>query len=134
MEATSVLCILVGVLIVCLRAPQIVAPHATLRWLERFLARDRNLRAAGLALAPLGVALVVFADAGSAADLLLRALGFVLLAGMLWLVVAPDTYRRIARGVMAGFEGSPHALPVRVLGVIGVLIGGLLIYAGLFWV
>ena len=131
MEPLSILCILIGLMIIALRAPMIFAPEATLHFFDRLISTDSRLRGVGLMVAPLGWALIHFAHAGEGwAAGILSALGWVLAVAAISLLATPGAYRRLATGVLAYFESSVDMAVVRIIGVVAVAIGLALIYAG----
>ncbi len=132
MDPLSILCILVGILIIAFRAPLIFAPSATLRLFGRLISTDAGIRGVGLVIAPLAVALVVLARGERPAVGILQALGWLFAAAILWLLAAPSSYRRLARGVLGYFESSVDAAIVRIIGLVAVSIGGAMIYVGIY--
>jgi uncharacterized protein YjeT (DUF2065 family) len=131
-DALSVLCILLGVLIIVTRGPMIVAPRATLRFYERLLSTDARVRGIGLVIGPLAVALVAFTSGEEGAAGILRALGWLSAAATLWLLAVPSSYRRLAQGVLDFFESSVDPAIVRIIGLLAVAIGVALIYVGIY--
>ncbi len=77
MDSLSILCILIGILIIAVRAPMIFAPSATLRFFDRLISTDTGIRGIGLIIAPLALALIVLARGGEAAAGVLHALGWI---------------------------------------------------------
>lgn len=132
MEPLSILCVLIGVVIVIVRAPMVFAPRATLRLFDRLISTDTGIRGIGLAIAPLALALVVLAGGEGVAAGILHALGWLFSGATLWLLVAPGSYRRLARSVLGYFEASAGLAIVRILGLVAVAIGGALIYVGVY--
>ena len=63
---------------------------------------------------------------------ILRALGWIWAAVTLWLLFAPGSYRRFARGVLDFFESSMDEAIVRIFGLVAVAIGVALIYFGVY--
>ena len=132
MEPLSMLCVLIGVLIIAVRAPMIFAPSATLRFFDRLISTDTGIRGIGLVVAPLASALVVLSRGEGSAAGILHALGWVFAAASLWLLAAPGSYRRLARGVLDYFESSVDMAIVRVVGLAAVAIGVALVYVGIY--
>lgn len=132
MEPLSMLCVLIGTLIIVVRAPMIFAPRATLRFFERLVSTNTGVRGIALAIAPFAFALVVFARGESVAAQNLQTLGGLFAAAALWLLAAPGSYRRLARGVLDFFESSVDIAIVRIIGLVAVAIGIAVIYFGLY--
>ena len=132
MDPLSILCILIGILIIAVRAPMIFAPTATLRFFGRLISTDAGIRGIGLVIAPLAVALVVLARGEGLAAGILHALGWLFAAATLWLLAAPDSYRRLARGVLDFFESSVDPAIVRIIGLVAVATGVAIIYIGIY--
>ncbi len=61
-----------------------------------------------------------------------RVLGWLWAAVSLWLLAAPDSYRRLAGGTLNYFESSVDEAVVRFIGVVAVAFGLALIYFGLY--
>ena len=60
MDAVAIICIVVGILIIVMRAPLIFEPSATLRFYDRvFLSTNARLRAFGVVLATVAIALLL---------------------------------------------------------------------------
>ncbi len=132
MDPPSILCVFLGLLLIAGRGPVIFAPRATLRFFDRLISTDAGIRGIGAVLAPLAVALIVIPLGEGAVAGILHALGWLWAAGTLLLLAAPDSYRRIARGVLGYFESSVGEAIARVLGLVAVAIGIGLIYYGLY--
>ena len=58
MDPLSILCVLVGALIIAGRGPVIFAPAATLRFANTLLSTDAHIRGIAVVLTPLAVALI----------------------------------------------------------------------------
>ena len=132
MDSLSILCILIGILIIAVRAPMIFAPSATLRFFDRLISTDNGIRGIGLIIAPLALALIVLSRDGEGAAGVLYALGWIFAAATLWLLAAPGSYRRLGRSVLDYFESSVDMAIVRILGLVAVAIGIALIYVGIY--
>jgi uncharacterized protein YjeT (DUF2065 family) len=128
-DPLSTLYILIGVLIIAVRAPMIFAPSATVGFFNRLISRDAGVRGIGLVIAPLAVALVVFARGEGPAAGISRALGGLFSAASLWLLAAPASYRRLARGVLDVLDDPAI---VRLIGLAAVALGVGMIYLGLY--
>ena len=60
MDSLSIICIVVGALVILKRGPLIFAPNATLRFYDRFVLSTARIRAAGVVIATLAMALLFF--------------------------------------------------------------------------
>ena len=100
LDPLSVLCVLLGSLILAGRGPLIFAPTATLRFFRKFLATDARIRASAVVPAPLAAASIVLPLGEGEVAGILRAFGWLWAAVSLWLLAAPDSYRRIAGGII----------------------------------
>jgi uncharacterized protein YjeT (DUF2065 family) len=128
-DSLQVLYILIGMLIIAVRAPMIFAPSATLAFFDRLVSTNTGVRAIGLVIAPLAAALVVFAQGEARAAEITRAMGWLFAAVTLWLLAAPASYRRLARGVLSVLDDPAI---VRVIGLVAVATGVGMIYVGLY--
>lgn len=132
MDALSILCVVLGSLMIASRGPMIFAPAATLRFIDRLLSTDARIRGVAVALAPMAAALVALPLGEGKAAAILRVLGWIWVAAVLWLLVAPSSYRRFAGRVLGYFENSVDERIVRLIGVVAVAIGAALIYFGIY--
>ena len=113
--------VLIGLLIALSRGPLVFAPGATRALYFRLFESDARMRIFGLAMAPLGAALVWAAagEAGSAAALV-RGLGVLMLVLCLGVFVPfPGPARRLAAKVWGGFGETT----MQVLGFAAVVFG-----------
>jgi uncharacterized protein YjeT (DUF2065 family) len=62
---------------------------------------------------------------------ILHILGWIWAAAALWLLAAPDSYRRIARGFLDVFESADEAI-VRMIGLVAVAIGSAFVHFGIY--
>jgi len=131
-DLLSSFCVMIGSLIVLTRGPMIFAPRSTLRFAHRLVASDLRIRTMGALLAPLALALIALPVGGGAAAGFLRALGWLWAAVTVWLLAAPGSYRRFARGVLAFFESSVDEAAVRIFGLVAVAIGCAMVYLGMY--
>lgn len=138
MEPISILCVLIGMLIMLLRAPLIFAPIATLDLFEGLITSNTKIRVLGFVIGAPALGLIAFADGsggvGGANALkgLLLAVGWLLAGVTVVLLLAPGLYRSFAASILAAMRRSVDTAFIRALGVIGVSIGAALVYAGLF--
>ena len=133
MNSLSIFCIVLGILIIVGRGPLIFAPSATLRAYDRlFLSTNTRLRAFAVVIAALAMTLLLipFGD-GSLAGFL-NAVGWVMAAVALGILVFPDVPRKVARASVSFFENEVDDAVVRVLGLLAVVFGFALIYIGFY--
>ena len=132
MEPLSILCVLIGTLVIASRGPLIFAPSATLRFFNKLLATNARIRGIAAANAPLAAALITLPLGEGEMAGLLRFLGWLSTAATLWLLAAPDSYRRFAEGVLDFFESSIDEAIVRMMGGVASAIGIACIYFGIY--
>ena len=133
MSEVGVVSIVVGVVEVCSRGALIVAPAATLHRFERVIATKGGTRALGAFALTLG-ATMVWAGASEHSGLatILSVVGWVIVGtSALGLVLFPGVYRALAEAVLpSAADPDADLIGWRVVGLLGVSIGGLLIYFG----
>ncbi len=132
MDPLSIVCVVIGILIIATRGPLVFAPTATLRVFERLISTDARIRVSGVAVAPFAVALIALPLGEGAAVEVLRALGWLWAGVTLWLLFAPGSYRRVVRGVLNFLGNSVDEATVRIIGLVAVAIGVALIYFGVY--
>ncbi len=130
-DPLSIVCVVIGILIIATRGPMVFAPTATLRVFERLISTDARIRVSGVAVAPFAVALIAL-PLGEGAAVEVRALGWLWAGVTLWLLFAPGSYRRVVRGVLNFLENSVDEATVRIIGLVAVAIGVALIYFGIY--
>jgi len=128
----SILCILIGALIIATRGPLIFAPRAMLHVIRGLIATDARLRGIGLVLAVLAAAPLLLPLGEGAVAGGLYALGWLLAFASLWLLIAPGSYRLVAQGVLDYVDSSVDGAIVRILGFVAVAIGFALVYVGIY--
>lgn len=132
MDYLSILCILIGTLIIATRGPLILAPRAMLRVIRGLISTDARLRGIGLVLVVLAAAPLLLPIGEGAVAGGLYALGWLLAVASLWLLTAPGSYRLVAQGVLDYVDSSVDEAIVRILGIFAVAIGVGLVYVGLY--
>ena len=132
MDPLSILCVLIGTLIIATRGPMIIAPTATLRFFNKLLSTDARIRGIAALLTPLAVALIALPLGEGRMAGILRVFGWLWAAATLWLLAAPNSYRHLAVGVLGFFESSVDEAIVRMIGIVAVAIGIVLIYFGIY--
>jgi hypothetical protein len=127
----GVVSIVFGVVLVCSRGALLLAPAATLGWFERVIETDGRIRALGAVALMLGTPMVwAGASERSGLAMVLFVVGWVVIgSSTLALVLFPDAYRSIAEAVLPS-DTDEDLIGWRLLGLLGVFIGGLLIYYG----
>jgi hypothetical protein len=129
-DPSSTLSVLIGALIIATRGPLIFVPAATLRFYDKLIATHGRIRALAVVIAPLALALIALPLGEGRMAEMLRIVGWLFAAAVLWLVAAPGSYRTVARGFLEVFESADEAI-VRILGVLAVMIGLAFINAGI---
>jgi len=132
MSSVGIVSIAVGVVVVCFRAPLLLAPAPTLRWFKSTIASDARIRGLGLLVLAIGAPMFW---AGRSEDSFLATVlamfGLMIVAlGLVVLVLKPSLYRTIVTGMLPDGE-EPNFLLWRSVGFGGVSIGVLLIYFGM---
>ena len=133
MDSLSIICIVVGALAILKRGPLIFAPKATLRFYDRsFLSTNARVRAAGVAVATLAMALL-FSDFGEGVLAgLLRTFGWFMATVSLLFVVLPNVFRRFIQTIISHIEKSVDERIMRIVGFLGVVFGLSLIYVEVY--
>jgi len=133
MSEVGVVSIVFGVVVVCSRAALLVAPLATLGWFERLIGTNGGIRALGTVALILGTAMVwAGASEHGGLAMALSVVGWAMVGiSTLALLLFPAAYRAIAEAVLpSDLRTGADLTGWRILGLLGVLIGGLLIYFG----
>ena len=133
MDSLSIICIAVGILVIVRRGPLIFAPSATLRFYDKwFLSTNTRFRVFGVVFATLAMALL-FSDFGEGALAgFLHAVGWVVAAMALLMLVVPNVSRRFLSAMFDYLENSVDDAIVRILGLLAVVVGAVLIYVGVY--
>ena len=116
---------------VCSRGPLLVAPKATLRWFKGVIATNGRIRFLGIATLLLGILMAMAgASEHGGLALLISVIGWALVGmSTLTLLLFPAAYRSIAEALLPSDEDE-ELTGWRFLGLVGVIIGGLLVYFG----
>jgi hypothetical protein len=132
MDAASIFCIGLGILIIAGRSPLIIAPRPTLRWFQRVaFATNARARAFGVMIAALAAGLIRIDFGSGVIPDLLYGWGWLMAAAALWALLATGSFRGFYDGVMDFFEHSVDEGLLRGMGVLGLLFGLWLIYLGI---
>ena len=131
MSTGALICIVLGIVIIVARGPLAIAPTATLEFYRRIFATDARVRGLGVVVVVLGVGL---ATAGPEATgmVAMAAVTFgaaLALFALVSMLAIPSLMRRLASGVF-DVASSMDQASLRAVGVLAVLIGVALIYAG----
>jgi uncharacterized protein YjeT (DUF2065 family) len=131
MSGVGIVCIVLGILVICGRLPLVVAPGQNLRWLRRLVSSDSRIRVLGAVFVPLGVAMVWVGDPaeGDLAGVVMFLGLWILGASSLLLIAFPATYRSHIEGLTPE-EPEGNLIGWRLAGLAGVAIGVIFIYAG----
>ena len=133
MDSLSIICIAVGILVIVSRGPLIFAPSATLRFYDRWLfSTNARCRAVGVVFATLAMALL-FSDFGEGVLTgLLHTCGWFMATVALLFLVLPNVLRRFFQTIFGYIEESVDDGIVRIVGLLAVVFGLALIYAGIY--
>ncbi len=131
MDAASLFCIGLGILIIASRAPLIVAPRAVLGWFQR-TAFETNTRARifAVVMAAMAAGLILLDFGAGVIPSLFEGWGWLTAAVTLWALLFPGLFRRFYNGAMDFFEHSVDDALLRGMGVLGLLFGLWMIYFG----
>lgn len=133
MDWVSIVCIVVGILIIVTRGPLLFAPTATLQAYDRLIfATHARLRILGACLAILGAALLTLPFGVGWLVGFFQVLGWIMAAAAIWILIFPDVFRRIGRGVFNFFENSVDDAILRFFGFVAAVAGVALIYVGIY--
>ena len=132
MDSLSIICVVVGVLAILKRGPLIFAPNATLRFYDRLVLSPARVRAAGVVIATLAMALL-FSDFGEGVLAgLLHTCGWFMATVALLFLVLPNVLRRFIQTIFGYIEESVDNWIVRIVGLLSVVFGLALIYVGVY--
>ena len=132
MDSLSIICIVVGALAILKRGPLIFAPNATLRFYDRLVLSTARIRAAGVVIATLAMALL-FSDFGEGVLAgLLHTFGWLMTTVALLFLVLPNVLRRILQTIFGYIKKSVDDWILRIVGFLAVVFGLALIYVGVY--
>lgn len=131
MDALSILCVALGVLILASRGPMLFAPAAYLRFLKELTSTNLRVRGLAAAFTPFVVALLALPLGDGEMAGILRFLGWLWAAAMLWMLAIPGSYRKLAVAVLEAMSSSGEG-GTRTIGAVAVAIGIALIYFGIY--
>ena len=133
MDSLSIMCIVLGTLTIVSRGPLIFAPSATLRSYDRLIiSTNARFRAFGVVIATLAMALLFLSFGEGALAGFLHAVGWVMAAMALLMLVVPNVSRRFLSAMFDYLENSVDDAIVRILGLLAVVVGAVLIYVGVY--
>ena len=133
MDSLSIMCIVLGTLAIVSRGPLIFAPSATLRSYDRLIiSTNARFRAFGVVIATLAMALLFLSFGEGALAGFLHAVGWVVAAMALLMLVVPNVSRRFLSAMFDYLENSVDDAIVRILGLLAVVVGAVLIYVGVY--
>ena len=132
MDALSIVCIVMGCLIIIGRGPLAFDPSRTLRWYKSFFTTNARLRAFGVSLAVGATALLLAPLGEGLLAGLLYALGWLLAIAALLFLIMPNTFRSIIFLIFDFLEHSVPSAIIRVLGLLATAIGVALVYVGIY--
>ena len=126
MTATGWTVAVLGALIIATRGPLIFAPAATLAFYRRLLGSVAGIRAVGVAVTGVGMALVATSEGAGGAERFMATLGWVIASvAILFLIIAPNLFRSLAEYALDLISDI-----ARPLGVIAVALGIALVWLG----
>ncbi len=133
MDSLSIMCIVLGTLAIVSRGPLIFAPSATLRSYDRLIiSTNARFRAFGVVIATLAMALLFLSFGEGSLAGFLHAVGWVVAAMALLMLVVPNVSRRFLSAMFDYLENSVDDAIVRILGLLAVVVGAVLIYVGVY--
>ena len=131
MDAASLFCIGLGILIMADRARMIVAPRAVLGWWQRTAFQtDTRARFFAGVLAAMAAGLILLDFGAGVIPSLFEAWGWLTAAVTLWGLLFPGPFRRFYNGAMDFFAHSVDDALLRGVGILGLLFGLWMIYFG----
>ena len=130
MTQLALVSVVAGAVIIAVRAPFVLAPAASAVRGRRLIASSARIRVAGVIFAALGLAMILSAHgAAQGAAWVISILGWLwMLVSVFLVLIFTSFYQRIALGIMDALDDSAV---LRVLGAIGTLFGGFLVYLGI---
>ena len=132
MDLPSIICIVVGTLAILKRGPLIFAPNATVRFYDRWVLSATRIRAGGIVIATLAMALL-FSNFGEGVLAgLLHTFGWLMTIGAVLFLVLPSVIRRILQTIFGYIEKSVDERVMRIIGFLGVVFGLALICVGIY--
>ena len=132
MDTLSVICVVVGILVIASRGPLIFQPRATLRAYDRWItATNTRCRAFGIVIATIAFALLLHFGEGALA-VFVHAVGWVVATVALMMLITPNISRSFIHAVFDYLENSVGNTMLRVLGLLAVVGGAVLIYIGVY--
>ena len=133
MDTLSIICIVLGLWIIVKRAPLVFAPGATLRRYDRLvLSTDARIRIAGVVIAVLGLVFFLLPVGEEMSGKIPRAMGCAMVFLALGCLTLPSWTRRRIRALVNFLNSSVGDVGLRIIGLLSVLLGLLLIYAGIY--
>ena len=133
MDALAITCIVVGILIIVMRAPLIFAPMAALRFYDRVIfSTNARCRAFSVVIAIVAMTLLLLPFDNGPLVGFLYAAGWIMAGGAVFILVLPSIFRGFWRSMFSFVENSVPVPFLRVRGALGVLAGAALIYVGAY--
>jgi len=127
MNNASLVCILIGVLVIAARGPLVFAPGRTIEVYRKLVASHARIRVMGIFIGGLGAACLAAGwGLENIAAYLVLGMGCLMTAGSIFLIVFAFLYKIVADA----FFDAMDDLLLRLLGVFGVLFGALFIWLG----
>ena len=132
MDIFSVLCILIGFLVIVGRGPLAFDPSRTFRAYRSFFMTNARVRAWGVIVALLAAALLLLPLGEGMLSDILYVFGWIIAALALVTLLVPKILRRFIPQILDAVESSIPTALVRVLGLLAIAIGLAFIYVGIY--
>ncbi len=130
MDSLAIICIVPGIGSIVESLPLVYTPSAALRFYDRvFFSTNTRCRALSVVMATFAMALILLPLGEGALASLLYAFGWITAAEALWVVVLPDSARRVGSAIYSFLENSVSA---PVFSVLRVLAGIGFVYLGVY--
>ena len=127
MNALAIVSIAFGLLVIVTRGPLIFAPKGTVRVFLDWIDSTGHVRVLAVGIAVLGLAaLGSLAGVPGTLATVIEVIAWWCVAGGVFLLYFPALYQRFARSFLEAFDVTA----LRLLGVLGVSVGGLFVYLG----
>ena len=132
MDRFSVICIVLGCLLIIGRGPYAFDPSRTFRAYRSFFMTNARARAWAVLVALLAAALLLLPLGEGMFSDVLHVLGWIIAALALVTLLVPKILRRFVLQILDAVESSiPNAI-MRILGLVAIAAGLALIYVGIY--
>ena len=132
MDRFSVICIVLGCLLIIGRGPYAFDPSSTFRAYRSFFTTNARARAWAVLVALLAAALLLLPLGEGMLSDVLHVFGWIIAALALVTLLVPKILRRFVLQILDAVESSiPNAI-IRVLGLVAIAAGLVLVYVGVY--